>query len=133
MRQLPDSIYSIIRHSLLHFFMSYFPPMSAPVAPIPAVRPTRPIHPGRISSWDSLDDRIRPATPDIPIDTFERLENGQYRRVGSMSMPVIPEATFAPVPTHRIGWRTVLQVIGVMIAGTTLSIASYNLYSRTHP
>lgn len=116
---------------------SYFPPVT---------RPTRPILPGRLSSWDSLDDRVRVSpldldhvagtNPNLPLDTFERLADGTYRRVGSVGdiqrTPRMEGTPVAATPTHRIGWRTVLQVFGVCVAMCTACIAAYNLYSRTH-
>lgn len=140
--------------------MSYFPPIqpnlivrepeAVHVAPSNiATRPTRPVISGRISSWDSLDDRIRtPHAPHAPhaafepvhstttpLDTFERMADGTYRRVGSMSGPTVtvPEHDITVhVPTHRIGWRTVVQIYGVLVAMSTAAIAAYNLYARTH-
>lgn len=81
---------------------------------------------------DSLDDRVAGHNPHLPLDLFERHADGTYRRVGSMSNPSGPTQALVTPPSHRMGWRTWLQIFGVSAACTTLSIAVYNLYDRTH-
>lgn len=108
-------------------------------APIASARPS----PITYHSWDSLDDRIRPGVRrNSIIDTFRRVSgNSSNTRISPTNtdnlelgtIPTIEPILPAAPATHILGWRTILQIFGVMVACSTLSIACFNLYSRTHP
>lgn len=104
--------------------MAHFALPQAPLNVRPSVR--------SYNSWDSTrySQRVIPTIHET-IDTFDPAPTieAQTRRPSVVTVRVDESP---PSIIYRLGWRSILQIVGVGVATCTLGIASSNLYLRLH-